>query len=828
MRARASVGQSPAARARAEAHAQAVALARRYTKQLTKQNVTTSHTHRDSGTVGVDGSYVASDEGSGVNPANSSEIAAANAAAAWELQKEEARRLLLMVGPTTSTITATMVTAGIGVIGAPPRIITGPPLPSTTLTLSSHSNAASSSNGIPTSPAVAAASGHTRHRPQTAAAGGGHHRRTGSRGSRPSSRSGSRDFGQFDPRDLLDSDDDKPEPVIDENKYKPPLIGDEEELRTNVSGGKPKPRAPSSHQVLVTSTEGLLTSPSPAPLSASVVGALSASRPPSPIIVPLANQATKPSTQQSNNDPPPNLTSSTVTSAGAPSLLSPQYTPNIPWSDEPSHPFDHDDGEHASTNHNATSSSTSDALAQSSSTKALSMHGSGDKVYIRKGVVLKAPLPKFGRDSKKKDNNEETKEATSSITTDNKRSSSSTGSHPLTAAGVAAASGISLVVGPSPRANVTTSLHPLPLSTRIPFSSSKSVSFDPDRDTTSSMTMTNGIPVVADSPLSGSPQSSPESSPDSTPRPSGPWYGDTKGAHHGVEARAAVAASSSGRRSPDRNDQPPNITAAWERYPSYGTAGSAPTSARPASAASFRGPRAGSPVRAEENRSQPIHYTHHANYSTLVFPGYHFPPHLIAACQNIFRAKCRDIDMVYTPEKEYRFVLLACKGCTPPSGVAGGATNNNTDASQAEASQHDGLVRASSSESYWSPIAGAPLPAGAIVPELGEDEQALLEDDDGPGWTFGIPDAKLGVESIRAVCHYLRTNKQYSRLNLSGNPFGDEGALLIAALLAQNSALTSLDLRATNMSQVDPSFYLSFRTFCFCELTYPTVVCLCC
>jgi len=175
--------------------------------------------------------------------------------------------------------------------------------------------------------------------------------------------------------------------------------------------------------------------------------------------------------------------------------------------------------------------------------------------------------------------------------------------------------------------------------------------------------------------------------------------------------------------------------------------------------------------------------------SHLSFLHQSFPPFLVSLASRVFHAKCRDLNITPSLEKERRFVWLACKQSM--GGIGGTGMSGSV---------------SSSGGSVSSPPRSPP-PGGS-----GSDAFYL---------SIRMPDAALGPLAIREICSALSLRgcsgnnnigldesasselsaRDVALLQLSGNALGDESADQLAELLRQNDNLTSLDIRGTGLGQ---------------------------
>lgn len=127
-------------------------------------------------------------------------------------------------------------------------------------------------------------------------------------------------------------------------------------------------------------------------------------------------------------------------------------------------------------------------------------------------------------------------------------------------------------------------------------------------------------------------------------------------------------------------------------------------------------------------------------YRKLNVPGFTSAEQLglVELGQRVFRAKCLDINVPMSRDKEERFVRLFCQRCT--SGVVGLHVLNASN-------------------------------------------------------------MKLGLFALREICEYLVDDNLYTHLYLGGNNFGDTGARLLYELLSVNHVIEVLDVKATGMGQ---------------------------
>jgi len=147
-----------------------------------------------------------------------------------------------------------------------------------------------------------------------------------------------------------------------------------------------------------------------------------------------------------------------------------------------------------------------------------------------------------------------------------------------------------------------------------------------------------------------------------------------------------------------------------------------------------------------------LHYAHHQ-----------FPLFLLQAAARLFQAKCRDLAIAYSKEKERRFVWLVCRQSM--GGGSGGGADDGSDL-LADATQ--------------------------TADETAGSSELLA---------FRVPDAALGPNALRELCSFLANDTRFGILQLSGNILGDEGSERLANLLRHNSSLVSLDVRGTGMGQ---------------------------
>ena len=144
-----------------------------------------------------------------------------------------------------------------------------------------------------------------------------------------------------------------------------------------------------------------------------------------------------------------------------------------------------------------------------------------------------------------------------------------------------------------------------------------------------------------------------------------------------------------------------------------------------------------------------LHYAHHS-----------FPLFMLLIAQKLFRAKCRDLGISPSNEKERRFVWLLCR-----QSMGGGA-------------------------------------GGARAQEQGADDD-LTDEESNPGGllSFRVPDANLGALALKELCAFLAPDRRFGHLQLSGNVISDAGAEGLAQLMRDNDVLTSLDIRGCGLGQ---------------------------
>lgn len=148
-----------------------------------------------------------------------------------------------------------------------------------------------------------------------------------------------------------------------------------------------------------------------------------------------------------------------------------------------------------------------------------------------------------------------------------------------------------------------------------------------------------------------------------------------------------------------------------------------------------------------------LHYAHHS-----------FPLFMLLIAQKLFRAKCRDLGIQPSNEKERRFVWLLCR-----QSMGGGAGGGR----------------------------------GASTEEGAGGEDDLTDEETNPGGllSFRVPDANLGALALKELCAFLGPDRRFGHLQLSGNVISDAGAEGLSQLLHDNDVLTSLDIRGCGLGQ---------------------------